>query len=114
MDMTTFIIRTEDEEDLGFILFAKHSGEWPPPGEIDCVFTGSPHAAALRDDPRGRFVAEHKGREWTADVSYTETQMTVRMALSTEWTFAIVSDESGNRWQATRKSEQLQGRGVFL
>lgn len=112
--MTTFILRTEDEQDLGFVLFANHPGEWPPPGAINCVFMGLPQATALRDDPRGRFVAEHEKREWTADVNYANTQMMVRIALDTGWQLEIISEESDNRWQATRKSEQIQGLGMFI
>lgn len=105
--MTTFVIRTEDEEDLGFILFATHSGEWPPLGSIECVFMDAPRDAALLDDPRARLIAEHKGQEWTAEVSYTSAHMMVTIDLSTEWRLEVISDESGTRWQARQRNEHL-------
>lgn len=71
--MTNFVIRTEDERDLGFLMFAGHDGDWPPAGRNDCVFMGAPRDPALLDDPRAFFVAEHKGHEWAADVGYTDT-----------------------------------------
>ena len=112
--MTTFVIRNEDEEDLGFILFAKHSGEWPPPGSIDCVFMDAPRGAALLHDPGVRLIAEHKGREWTAEVIYTSTHMIVRIDLSTDWRFEVISDEISTRWQARQRNEHLQGLGMLL
>lgn len=34
--------RTEDEEDLGIILFAAHDGEWSPAGENEYIFYWCP------------------------------------------------------------------------
>ncbi|WP_414831738.1 hypothetical protein [Afifella sp. YEN Y35] len=113
-DMTSFVIWTENEEDLGFLMFARHEGEWPPAGRHDCVFTGSPHDPKLLDDPRGLFVAEHKGREWTAEVDYTSEQMTVRIELDAGWVFQIFSSDSGNIWIAARGAERLEGSGLFI
>ncbi|HUG63438.1 MAG TPA: hypothetical protein VMP03_16445, partial [Methylomirabilota bacterium] len=113
-DVTNFVLRTEDEEDLGFLLFAKHDGEWPPAGENKCVFNGSPFALSLFDDPRSRFIMEHKGREWIADVHYTDMEMTVRINLSTGWTFELRSNEDGNIWTAVREDETICGVGLLL
>ena len=112
--MTCFVIWTDDEEDLGFLMFSAHEGEWPPPGKTDCIFTGSPHDPSLMDDPRARFVTQHKGREWSAEVSYADTQMVVRIDLSAGWRFEILSNAAGNRWMAEREGEKLHGRGMFL
>ncbi|WP_182087205.1 hypothetical protein [Aureimonas sp. ME7] len=112
--MTSFVIRTRDEDDLGFLLFAAHEGEWPPAGTIDCVFTGSPHDPSLLDDPRGRFVVTHKDREYSAEIGYTPSEMRVRIDLGDGWLFEIASDEAGNAWTATRGTERLGGSGLFL
>lgn len=112
--MTSFVIRTEDEEDLGFILFAAHDGEWPPAGENECIFNGAPYDPSLMDDPRGRFVMEQKGREWVAVVDYTDTEMTLRMNLNAGWVFELRSNGSGNNWTAVRDGETIRGTGLFL
>lgn len=112
--MTSFVIRTEDEEDLGFLLFASHEGEWPPAGANACIFSGSPNDPSLLDDPRGRFVMEHKGQEWIADVSYTDTEMTVEIDLRAGWAFRLRSDANGNSWTAVREGETIRGTGMFL
>ncbi|NGN45329.1 hypothetical protein G6N74_30250 [Mesorhizobium sp. CGMCC 1.15528] len=112
--VTSFVIWTEDEEDLGFLGFARHDGEWPPAGENECVFSGFPHDPSLLDDPRGRFVMEHKGREWIADVNYTDTEMTVRINLDTGWAFELWSNDKGNNWKAVREDVTLTGTGMFL
>lgn len=112
--MATFVIRTEDEQDLGFLLFAGRDGEWPSSGSYDCVFTGFPHDTSLWKDPRGLFVMDHKGPEWDADVSYTETKITVRITLDSGWIFELHSNEAGNRWFAERDNETISGTGKFL
>ncbi|MCC7253202.1 hypothetical protein [Hyphomicrobium sp.] len=112
--MTSFVIRTEDEEDLGFLLFASHDGEWPPAGANECIFGGFPNDPSLLDDPRGRFVVDHKGQEWIADVSYTDAEMTVQINLRTGWTFHLRSNAEGNSWTAVRDGETLHGTGLFL
>lgn len=111
--MTSFVIRTEDEEDLGFLLFAAHEGDWPPPGEIGCLFNGFPLDPALLADPRGRLIMDHKGREWPAQVSYSDTEMRVRLDLP-DGHFELRSDAAGNRWNARRGGEAMAGRGEFL
>lgn len=112
--MTTFVIRTDDERDLGFLMFAGHEGDWPPAGTNGCVFSGFPHDASLLDDPRGRFVMDNKGEEQKAELSYTDEEMTVRIALSTGWAFELRSNEEGNRWTAVRGNETIGGTGMFL
>lgn len=112
--MTTFVIRTEDGQDLGFLLFARHEGDWPPAGRIDCVFTGFARDPGLEDDPRGSFVSAHKGREWTAEVTYTPTEMIVGIDLDTGWTFAIHGNEDGDTWTAEREAQRFEGPGLFL
>lgn len=112
--MTSFVIWTEEEEDLGFLGFAHHEGDWPPAGKNDCIFSGFPHNPSLLDDPRSRFVMEHKGREWVADVNYTDTEMTIRIDLDTGWVFALRSDADGNAWTAVRDGVTLAGTGMFL
>lgn len=112
--MTTFVIRTDDERDLGFLMFAGHDGDWPPAGANDCVFSGFPHDPALLDDPRGRLVMEAKGEEHSAEISYTDEEMTVRIPLPTGWTFDLRSNEAGNRWTAERAGERIEGTGMFL
>ncbi|WP_152046413.1 hypothetical protein [Aureimonas psammosilenae] len=112
--MTSFVIWTQNEEDLGFLMFAQHDGEWPPAGRHDCMFTGSPRDPQLLNDPRSLFVSQHKGREWMAEVTYTPTDMIVRIDLDTGWIFQIVSNASGNTWTAVRDVERLDGLGVFL
>lgn len=112
--MTSFVIRTDDEEDLGFLLFANHEGEWPPVGANDCAFSGFPFDPALLDDPRARFVIDHRGEHCIADVSYTDTEMTVQIVLATGWTFNLRSNAEGNAWTAVREGETLQGTGMFL
>ncbi|MCY1406456.1 hypothetical protein D9M71_217230 [compost metagenome] len=95
-------------------MFAAHDGEWPPAGKNDCIFSGFPYAPSLLDDPRARFVMEHKGREWIADVDYTDTEMTVHINLNTGWAFELRSTESGNSWMAARDGEAIRGTGLFL
>lgn len=112
--MTSFAIQTDEDEDLGFILFARHDGDWPPAGKNECIFNGFPYDAALLDDPRGRFVMEQKGQEWIADVSYSATEMLVRIDLSTGWVFELRSTESGNIWTAVRAGTTIRGTGQFL
>lgn len=112
--MTTFAIWTDEEEDLGFILFAKHDGDWPPAGNNDCVFSGAPYDPALLDDPRARFVSDHKGKENVAMISYTDTEMLVRIDLDTGWVFEIRSDANGNKWFATQGGTKIEGSGLFL
>lgn len=112
--MTTFVIRTEDEDDVGFFMFAKHDGDWPPAGYNNCVFSGFAYDPSLLDDPHAIFVADHKGREWRAKVSYTDDEMTVLVAMDTGWTFTIRSNPEGNRWTAQREGETLLGAGMFL
>ncbi len=112
--MTTFVIMTDEEEDLGFILFAKHDGEWPPAGHNDCVFSGMPHNPALLEDPRGRFVADHKGQEHVALISYTETEMLVRIDVASGWVLEVRSDANGNEWSATKGDTKMTGTGLFL
>lgn len=112
--MTTFVIRTYDGEDLGFILFANHEGDWPPAGENHCVFQGFPQDQAAGDDPHRRLVLDHKGREWTADIHYTDTEMTVRIALDSGWRMTIISNAEGNQWTAERDGETIDGTGEFL
>lgn len=112
--MTSFVIRTEDEEDLGFLLFAAHDGQWPPSGENECVFNGFPYDPWLLDDPRARFVMEQKGQEWIAAVDYTDRDITVHFNLSAGWVFELCSNESGNSWTAARDGEAIHGTGMFL
>lgn len=112
--MTSFVIRTEDEEDLGFLFFASHDGAWPPAGANACVFSGFANDPSLLDDPRARFVMEHKGQEWVADVRYTNTEMTVQIDLGAGRTFHLRSNAAGNSWTAVRDGEALRGTGVFL
>lgn len=112
--MTSFVIRTDNEDDLGFLLFADHEEDWPPSGENDCIFTGFPHDPALFDDPRGRFFLEHKHMEWVAEVSYTDAEMTVTIDLGTGWTFELKSNEAGNSWVANRGDERIRGTGEFV
>lgn len=112
--MTSFAIWTDDGEDLGVLGFARHEGAWPPAGGHACVFMGFPHDPALLDDPRARFVMEQKGREWIAEVGYTETEMTARIDLETGWAFVLRSNADGNRWTATREGVTLAGSGLFL
>lgn len=111
--MTSFVIRTEDEDDLGFLLFAAHDGDWPPAGEIGCVFSGFPLDPALLDDPRGRLVMDHKGREWVAQVSYSDREMLIRLDLP-DARFDLRSDADGNRWRAVRGGQTLVGTGTFI
>jgi hypothetical protein len=113
-NVTCFVIRTQDDDDIGFLLFAGHEGDWPPSGRIDCVFTGFPHDSTLGDDPHGRFVLAHKHMEWVAEVSYTEEEMTVIVDLSTGWTFELKSNEVGNNWRARHGDESICGTGEFL
>ncbi|WP_145640776.1 hypothetical protein [Neorhizobium alkalisoli] len=112
--MTSFAIMTEDEEDLGFILFASHEGDWPPPGPNDCVFNGFPYDPSLLETPEARFVADHKGREWSADFTYTDEEMTVLIDMDTGWTFELKSNAGGNSWTARKGEETLSGTGQFL
>lgn len=112
--MTTFVIRTEEEDDLGFFMFAKYEGDWPPPGSNFCVFNGFPWDPSLSDDPGATFVADHKGREWQAEVSYTDDEMAVLVAMDTGWTFLIKSNPDGNLWLAQRGDEKLSGTGMFM
>ena len=112
--MTTFVIRTDDERDLGFLMFADHDGDWPPPGAHDCIFSGFPHDPDLIDDPRGRFVMDHKNEERSAEVSYADDEMTVRIGLPTGWTFELRSNADGNRWTAKRGETSVGGTGLFL
>lgn len=109
-----FVIRTENEDDLGFFLFAAHEGDWPPAGLNDCVFSGFPYDPALLNDPRANFIAGHKKRDWQAEVDYNDEEMTVLVAMDTGWTFAIKSNPAGNRWIAQRGDERLSGAGMFL
>ena len=60
--MTSFVLRTAEGEDLGLPGFARHEDEWPPAGPNDRMFVGFPDDPKLLDDPRGRFVADHKSR----------------------------------------------------
>ncbi len=112
--MTSFVIRTEDDEDLGFLLFVKQQGEWPPAGPNECVFSGTPYDSLLLNDPRGRFVTEHNGQEWIAAVNYTDTEITVLIDLDTGWTFELRSNEDGYRWMAQYEEETIGGKGMFF
>ncbi len=112
--MTTFVFRTDDGDHLGFLLFAKHEGDWPPPGTARCIITGCPFDADLFDDPRAVFILDHKHVEWQAQVSYTEDTFVLRIAMPTGWRLEIVSDPEGNRWMAERDGERVSGGGVFL
>lgn len=112
--MTTFVIRTREEDDLAFLLFANHDGDWPPAGRNNVMFTSLPFGAGLGDELPGAFVNAHKGQEWIADVGYAEDAMTVRIAFGSGWTFELVSGTNGNSWRAVRGSESIQGTGIFL
>ncbi|MGI8397565.1 hypothetical protein ACRYWZ_14390 [Agrobacterium deltaense] len=112
--MTNFVIRTDNGEDLGFLLFVECHGGWPPSGLNECVFTGFPRDPRLLDDPCWRFVMEHKEQEWIATVNYTDTEITALIDLGTGWTFELRSSEDGYNWTAQRKEEVLRGRGMFL
>src|SRR5690606_14204560 len=81
--MTTLVITTRDDQELGFVLFARHDGMWPPAGTNDCIITPFPASdSSLLDDPAARFVAEHAGKEWVAEIGYGEDEMTVSIAFS--------------------------------
>lgn len=112
--MTTFVIRTEEEQDLGFLLFARRDSDWPSAGSYDCIFTGFPRDTSLWEDARGLFVMDHKGREWEAEVSYAETERAVRTALDSGWVFELHSNEAGNYWIAERDNTTVSGTGEFL
>lgn len=112
--MTTFVIRTEDGRDLGFLMLADHDGDWPPAGRIDCVFSGFPYDPTLLDDPRGLLVMDNKGQEFSAEVSYSGNEMLLCIATATGWAFELRSDPDGNRWTATRDNMTIDGGGVFL
>lgn len=112
--MTSFVIMTDDDENLGFILFASHDGEWPPAGPNDVVFAGAPQNPALNSDPAALFVAERKGREHRAEISYSDTEMQLRIAFDDGFVFTLLSDEQGNSWTAVNNETKLQGTGLFL
>ena len=112
--MTAFALRTEEEEVLGFLLFAKHEGDRPPAGPNDCVLAGGPVKPSLLSDPRASFIRDHKGSEWTAEVSYEGSETTVRIAFSTGWNFESRSHDGGGRWWAERAGKRLEGSGAFV
>ena len=112
--MATFVIKTVGNQDLGFLLIASGEGDWPSAGWYDCIFTGFPADTSLWDDPRGLFVMDHKGQEWKADVSHADTQMTVRIAFDSGWTFELHSNHAGNRWFAEGDGNIIFGTGEFL
>lgn len=112
--MTAFVVRTEVDEDVGFLLFARHAGEWPPAGPIDCQFTGAPADAALLDGAHARFLEACKGREWTAVVAYADEAMTVEIDLGGCRRFALRSDVDGNTWSGRGEDGPLRGTGTFL
>ncbi|MDG6094494.1 hypothetical protein LOC54_05095 [Acetobacter sp. AN02] len=112
--MSSFIIRTEDGRDLGFLLFAGSKDRRPSSGKHDCIFMGIPFDASLLDDPGSHFITEHKGREWSADVSYAGTEMTAVISLDTGWTFHLLGHEEDARWTARHGGDVLEGTGLFL
>jgi hypothetical protein len=113
--MTTLVITTRDDQELGFVLFARHDGMWPPAGTNDCIITPFPASdSSLLDDPAARFVAEHAGKEWVAEIGYGEDEMTVSIAFSTGWTFDLTSGAESTSWTAMRDGVTLEGAGFFL
>ncbi len=113
--MTTFVLRTEDDDDLGFLMFADHEGEWPPPGINDCTISGFAFDPDVLRSPRGEWVMDHKHEEYRAAVSYTETTMTVEFDTPDGWSFRLTSnEEDGSSWTLTRAGEVLEGTGEFI
>ena len=65
-ESTTFVIRTEAGEDLSFIAFSQHEGEWPPAANIDHTDTDM----IVRIDLDTRWTFDLRSNEnhanWTA------------------------------------------------
>jgi hypothetical protein len=103
--VATFVLMTEAGAELGFLLFAQSEKGWPRAGASDCIFTDFPRDPALWTDPHGRFVLDHKQREWTAQTARSDKEMRIRLDLEDGWRFELHARKGESRWTAQREAE---------
>ncbi|CAH1672550.1 MULTISPECIES: hypothetical protein [unclassified Chelatococcus] len=110
--MTAIQLLTDANEPLGFLLFANPAGGQLVAGEYGCILASFPVSVTLWDDPRGRFILDHKQREFRAVVTSDAGEITIRIDMDTGWSLELKGKGDGMRWVAQRGAERVAGKAI--
>ena len=97
--MPTIVLKTSNDELLGFMLIAGDDPIISGPNERHCVFTGVPRDPSLFELPASELLQANKNQEFVLTLEFAESVTELSVSLSDVLSFcATVAETKDGSW----------------